>query len=148
MRFCIAAVDAARWSAAFHPADGRNMGEALIESHRALGEAICRRLRAEISKLGFTAVAVEEITPVFGQARFTTSRDPYSGNDTLCGYWHDANGQRCGEMKFHADGTFFAEYDVVRPHPRDPRWFVEGVAAWGRDPDIKAEPKLLPNPGQ
>lgn len=124
------------------------MGDARIESHRELGEAICRRLRAEISKLGFPAVAVDEITPQYAEASFSFTRDPYSGDDTLCGYWHNINGQRCGEMKFHADGTFFAEYDVVRPHPKDPRWFVEGVAAWGRDSEIKAEPKLLPNPGR
>ncbi len=47
-------------------------------------------------------------------------------------------------MLFHADGSFFAEYDVIRDHPGDPRWFVEAVNAWGRGSDIRSEPRLLP----
>ncbi|MBP1148588.1 MULTISPECIES: hypothetical protein [Methylocaldum] len=120
-----------------------NTTEPMMKAHQLLGEAICARLITEIHGLGFLP---EQITmkPVFSEARFETSRDPFSGKDTLCAYWHHPNGHRVGEMKFHADGTFFAEYDVVLPHPKDPRWFVEGVVAWGRDDVIKSEPKLLP----
>jgi hypothetical protein len=106
------------------------------------GEAVCGRLLSEIHKLGFLP---DQLThaPVYDEASFETSKDPYSGEDTLCAYWQNPRGYRVGHMKFHGDGSFYAEYDVVLPHPKDPRWFVEGVVAWGRDDIIKSEAKLL-----
>jgi hypothetical protein len=35
---------------------------------------------------------------------------------------------------------------VVKPHPKKSKWFVEGVSAWGKAENIKAEPKLLAMP--
>jgi hypothetical protein len=116
----------------------------MIENFQARGEAICERMAQEILKLGFGDDQVLRLKPIYADASFETSRDPFSGVATLYGVWHDGRGQRLGEIKFHGDGSFFAEYDVVLPHPRDTRWFVEGVTAWGRDDIIKAEPKLLP----
>jgi hypothetical protein len=106
-------------------------------------EAVCARLLSEIHKLGFTPEQLLR-TPIYDQASQEISTDPYSGEDTLCLYWQNSHGHRVGQMKFHGDGSFYAEYDVVLPHPRDPRWFVEGVVAWGRDDLIKSEAKLLP----
>jgi hypothetical protein len=60
------------------------------------------------------------------------------------GEWRDRKGQKQGNLVFHADGSFFVEYDVVRAHPRDARWFVEAVNAWGQGTDIRAEARLLP----
>ncbi len=114
---------------------------------REQGEAVCARLQTEIHKLGFMPGQLSH-EPVYDQALFETSRDPYSGEDTLCAYWQNPRGHRIGQMKFHGDGSFYAEYDVVLPHPKDPRWFVEGVAAWGRDGLIKSEAKLLPALGE
>jgi len=111
------------------------------------GEAVCVRLTDEIRKLGFPEEQIARLRPDYAAARFETSTDPYSGETTRCGTWHDARGQRIGEIKFHGDGSFFAEFDVVLPHPEDSRWFVEGVTAWGRGDIIKAEPKLLPSLG-
>jgi hypothetical protein len=121
--------------------------EPMTKAHQPLGEAICARLITEIHGLGFLPEQIA-MKPVYSEARFETSRDPFSGKNTLCAYWYNPEGYRVGEMKFHADGTFFAEYDVVLPHPKDPRWFVEGVVAWGRDDVIKSEPKLLPAIGE
>ncbi|QJD28624.1 hypothetical protein [Methylococcus geothermalis] len=106
------------------------------------GEAVCARLRREIEKLG---IAPDRLTrlPVYDEAEFEASKDPYSGEETLCGRWRDARGHSIGQMKFHGDGSFYAEFDVVLPHPGDPRWFVEGVTAWGRGDVIKSEAKLL-----
>jgi hypothetical protein len=115
----------------------------MIETFQSRGEAICRRMTLEMQKLGFSDEQLLKLRPVYSDASFETSRDPYSGEAALCGSWRDARGQRIGEIKFHGDGSFFAEYDVVLPHPTDARWFVEGVTAWGRDETIKAEPKLL-----
>jgi hypothetical protein len=50
----------------------------------------------------------------------------------------------CGTLLIHTDGSFFAEYDVIREHPRDTRWFVEVVTAWGRGGIIRFVPRLLP----
>jgi hypothetical protein len=121
--------------------------EPMVQAHLSLGEAICARLIAEIYELGFLPEQIA-MKPVYSEASFETSRDPFSGTDTLCAYWRSPKGHRVGEMKFHADGTFFAEYDVVLPHPKDPRWFVEGVVAWGRGDVIKSEAKLLPALGE
>lgn len=116
----------------------------MTEQHRKhLGEALCAHLLCEIHKLGFMPEQLTH-TPVYDQAGMETSKDPYSGEETLCVYWKDPRGHRIGEMKFHGDGSFYAEYDVVLPHPKDPRWFVEGVVVWGRDDIIKSEAKLLP----
>jgi len=32
----------------------------------------------------------------------------------------------------------------VEPHPKDERWFVEAVNAWGKNDTVKAELRLLP----
>jgi hypothetical protein len=64
----------------------------------------------------------------------------------LVGYWYDAKQQRIGQLRFHGDGSFYAEYDIVLPHPKKPRCFVEAINAWGNEQNIKTEPKLLEIP--
>lgn len=110
---------------------------------RPLGEAICRRLVAEIDKLGFPEEKLPPL-PVFDEAGFATAKDPYSGLESLVGTWLNKQGYRIGEIKLHGDGSFYAEYDVALPHPTNARWFVEAVVAWGRGDTIKTEAKLLP----
>jgi len=72
------------------------------------------------------------------------SRDPASGQDSLLGEWRDQRGHKQGELTFHADGTFYAEYDVIRVHPRNGRLFLEAVNAWGKGAEIKVEPRIMP----
>lgn len=113
-----------------------------IDSNRELGTAICLRLCEEINKLGFAAD-----DPHYDKARFELLKDPFTGDYNLTGYWHDAaKKQRIGQLQFNSDGSFYAEYDVIKPHPTQPRRFVEGVSAWGRANQIKAEAKLLDMP--
>lgn len=119
-----------------------SMLEAQVQAARGLGQAICAALIGEACKLGFAGTELE--LPEFDGARYSLQRDPASGRDSLVCDWTDARGQRCGHLLFHADGSFWAEYDVVRPHPSDGRWFVEAVTAWGRDNMIRTEPRLLP----
>lgn len=102
------------------------------------------RLRDEVEKLGFDAEAVSLLAP--DAASYRLERDPSDGSHSLAGQWRDQRGNLCGRLLFHADGSFFVEQDVVRPHPRQPRWFVEAVSAWGRDGQIKSEARLLPIP--
>ena len=79
-----------------------------------------------------------------GEGSYELSNDPASGEDSLVGVWRDAHGRKRGTLLIHADGSFFAEFDVIREHPRDGRWFVEAVTAWGRGAIIRSEPRLLP----
>ena len=112
------------------------------EQVRSQGESICSALAFEVEKIGLGEKAL--VIAPWERARFEIQRDPASGQTSLVGTWRDTNGQRVGSIIFHYDGSFFAEYDVVEQHPRERRWFVEAVNAWGKNNSIKAEPRLLP----
>lgn len=113
-----------------------------IDAISPLAYAICRALVEQLDRLGFPSGSVSVGDP--SQAAYRLEQDPASGEHSLVGEWRDPKGQKLGNLVFHADGSFFVEYDVIRPHPGDKRWFVEAVNAWGRDSDIRAEPRLLP----
>ncbi len=113
-----------------------------IDSVGLLARAICSTLDDELGKLGFSQGKVT--IAAHTDAEYRLDRDPASGKNSLVGIWRNKEGDKCGELLFHADGTFFAEYDVIRVHPKKPRWFVEAVTAWGRGSTIKSEPRLLP----
>lgn len=109
-----------------------------------LAQAIRTALTAQLDKLGFIPGSVPVGDPAI--AAYRLERDPACGEHALVGEWRDHQGQKQGGLVFHQDGSFFVEYDVIRTHPRDDRWFVEAVNAWGRGADIRAEPRLLPVP--
>ena len=111
-----------------------------IDETSRLAHAICRAMQDEVRKLGLTDVTIADPR----DAVYRLSTDPASGLDSLLGVWRDADGQKKGELTFHADGSFYAELDVIRTHPRNGRLFVEAVNAWGRGNEIRAEPRLLP----
>ena len=115
-----------------------------LQEVQSLGEVVCIRLKSEAVKLGLGDDVIE---PMLTQANYTMSRDPANGKDSLVGIWRDAKGNKLGEILFHADGSFFAEYDVIRNHPGDSRWFVEAVTAWGKGSTVRSEPRLLPIQG-
>jgi len=117
-----------------------------IIKNRDLAESVCLRLSEEINKLGFAEAEIEDY-PNFDEASFELIKDPYTGEHNLSCYWYDkSKKQRIGRLQFNSDGTFYAEYDVVKTHPNKSKWFVEGVTAWGKAENIKAEAKLLPMP--
>jgi len=122
------------------------MGEAalqqLIEHSAPMAREICRAMQEQVVQLGFAEGEVVIGDP--GRASYRLSRDPASGEDSLLGEWRDARGQKLGELTFHFDGSYYAEYDVIRTHPGNERLFVEAVNAWGRDGRISAEPRMLP----
>lgn len=109
---------------------------------RSLGEQVCAALENEYCKLGFDAEQALGVD--FDALVFALKRDPFSQQDSVEGIWLDGQRQRLGSLVFHADGSFFAEYDVVKPHPVKPRWFVEAVTAWGQGGEVKSEARLLP----
>lgn len=114
--------------------------ESRLTEVRQIAESICEALRSEVYKMGFS---VNSIDPSIDRAEYSLSRDPANGKNSLVGIWRDNRGQKQGEILFHADGSFFAEYDVISEHPKKPQWFVEAVTAWGREQNIKSEPRLL-----
>ena len=117
-----------------------------ISKNRQLAECICQRLCEEINKLGFGAAEIKHY-PDYDQASFVLIKDPYTGDNNLTCHWYDdSKKSRIGRLQFNSDGTFYAEYDVVKTHPRKANWFVEGVTAWGKAENIKSEAKLLPMP--
>jgi hypothetical protein len=107
-----------------------------------LGQAICVAMENELHKIGF--IHPETLIGRFDSVEFQISRDPSNGEEALKGAWRTAQGRSVGMVIFYADGTFYAEHDVVRPHPTSRRWFVEVVTAWGRGAHVKAEARLLP----
>lgn len=107
-------------------------------------DQIAARLIEQIEALGFAQGAVRFHPP--GDAVFRLEKDPSNGRYSLVGEWRDERGLKFGELLFHSDGSFFVEQDIALPHPGRPKWFVEAVNAWGREGQIKAEPRLLPMP--
>jgi hypothetical protein len=116
-----------------------------IQQFSGLGELVCARLKMEAVKLGLEDDVIE---PLMEMADYVLSHDRVEGKDSLVGTWRDVKGNKLGEILFHADGSFYAEYDVICNHPTDKRWFVEAVTAWGRGSNIRSEARLLPLPGQ
>ena len=117
-----------------------------ITVNRHLAENVCQRLSAEINTLGFAAAEIKHY-PNYDDAIFELIKDTYTGKHNLTCYWYDEfNKQRICRLQFNSDGTFYAEYDVVKTHPGKSKWFVEGVTAWGKADNIKAEAKLLQMP--
>ncbi len=111
---------------------------------QGLSGEIAACLLEEVEKIGFAAQEVVLQSPE--DAVYRLERDPANGSYSLVGEWRDERGIKLGLLLFHADGSFFVEQDVVRPHPQRSRWFVEAVNAWGREGKIKAEARLLPMP--
>ncbi len=119
--------------------------EQAIEAKRAFGKAVCQRIAENIVKLGF-AVQTQLSLPDFDAAQFSLVTDPYTQSQDLVGYWYNTCKQRIGQIQFHGDGSVYAEYDVVQPHPSKKHYFVEAINAWGRQDNIKTEAKLLDIP--
>ena len=116
-----------------------------IEAKRSFGLAVCDKIALVIAKLGFPdSIALS--LPLFENAQFHLVTDPYTQSRDLIGYWYNEGKQRVGQIRFHGDGSFYAEYDVVQPHPTKKKWFVEAINAWGQQDNIKAEAKLLDLP--
>ncbi|MCK9606541.1 MAG: hypothetical protein M0R33_08825 [Methylomonas sp.] len=119
--------------------------EQQIAAKRDFGTAVCRRIGENIAKLGFST-QTNINPPNFDAAEFSLVTDPFTQSQDLVGYWYKPGKQRIGQIKFHGDGSFYAEYDVVQPHPSKKHFFVEAINAWGQQDNIKTEAKLLDIP--
>lgn len=118
-----------------------------ISAAASQAESICVALNAQILKLGFPPERAD--IALGDHVQYSLQRDTFTGQDALVGVWiHPTGGYKLGSLLFHADGSFFAEYDVLQPHPSKSKWFVEAVTVWGRDDKIKGDPRLLPALGE
>lgn len=119
--------------------------ELTIQQKRAYGKAVCQRISENIARLGFPLQTQLKL-PDYENAQFSLVTDPFTQSQDLVGYWYNNGQQRIGQIKFHGDGSFYAEYDVVQPHPVKKQYFVEAINAWGQMDNIKTEAKLLDIP--
>lgn len=104
---------------------------------------IMHRLAHELDRLNLPE-AVTLLTAE--QVQWRLSRDPASGQYALIGLWQNAAGYRCGSLAFHADGSYFVEQDLLKPHPNKPAWFVEALTVWGKNDQMVSEPRLIAMP--
>lgn len=79
------------------------------------------------------------IVPAFETARFTLEHDLYDGSESLRAAFFRSQHYCIGFLLFHSDGSSFAEYHVMRPHPLRPKLFIEAVEAWVRDGKIQTD---------
>jgi hypothetical protein len=70
-------------------------------------------------------------------------RDSFDGSEPFYAEWHDEKDRKLGEIIVQTGGQFFAEFDVLKNHPSDKRWYVEAVTAWGKPGVVKSELRLL-----
>lgn len=118
--------------------------EAYFAQIRELADKIVQQMEGDVKQLGFTAEQLNLKKP--GDAIYRLEKDPSNGQNSLVGDWRDDKGIKTGSLQFNSEGHFFVEQDIVQPHPRDKRWFVEAVNAWGNATKIKSEARLIANP--
>ncbi len=110
----------------------------------ALGERIAAALQQEAERFSATGAAPKI---ELAAAKFKLVTDPSNQRPGYEGVWRDARNNRCGTLTFNSDGSFYGEYDLFCPHPRDVRWFVEMVTAWGDGATLRCEAQLIPGLG-
>jgi len=115
-----------------------------IAAASAHGAELIAALQAKIDglKLPGEAIAV----PSFDTARFTLEQDLYNGQQTLRAAFFPTPRYCIGFLLFHSDGSRFAEYHIMRPHPARPALFIEAVEAWVRDGKIQTDTRLTVMP--
>jgi hypothetical protein len=119
--------------------------------------AVPRQLPAELETMAERIVAALQKTALdytttgaapkieLAEIRFTRVIDPGNQLPGYEGVWRNARNDRCGTLTINSDSSFYAEYDLFCPHPRDPRWFVEMVTAWGNETSLRSEATLIPS---
>lgn len=115
-----------------------------IASAAQHGVALIAALQEKIARLNLPGEAIA--IPPFEAARFTLEHDLYNGKQTLRAAFYPSQHYCIGFLLFHSDGSSFAEYHVMRPHPTRPEVFIEAVEAWVRDGKIQTDTRLAMMP--
>lgn len=108
-------------------------------------EALAERIVSVLQKeaVNFTATGAAPKIEL-AALQFTRVVDPGNQLPGYEGVWRNSRNERCGTLTINSDNSFYAEYDLFCPHPRDPRWFVEMVTAWGNAESLRSEATLIP----
>lgn len=117
------------------------VSQSLPAGFKALAERIVQALQQEAERY-----TLPGSTPGIGleAVQFICITDRSNQLPGYEGIWRNARNARCGMLTLNSDGSFYAEYDLFCPHPRDTRWFVEMVTVWGNGETIRCEAKLIP----
>ena len=109
-------------------------------------EALVERIVTALQKEATNHTATGA-TPTIELAalQFTKVVDPGNQLPGYEGIWRNSRNDRCGTLTINSDNSFYAEYDLFCPHPRDPRWFVEMVTAWGNETSLHNKTTLIPS---
>jgi len=109
-------------------------------------EALAERIVAALQQTAsnYTATGLTPRIELAG-VKFTRVIDPGNQLPGYEGVRRNARNDRCGTLTINSDNSFYAEYDLFCPHPRDPRWFVEMVTAWGNKTSLRSEASLIPS---
>jgi hypothetical protein len=108
-------------------------------------EALAERIVSALQKEAINHTATGAAPRIrLDAVQFTKVIDPGNQLPGYEGVWRNARNDRCGTLTINSDNSFYAEYDLFCPHPRDVRWFVEMVSAWGREDVVRSEAKLIP----
>lgn len=108
-------------------------------------ETAARRLVEMLRGEATRYVAADRLPDIrLEAAALSRVTDPANGLPGYEGVWRNHLNERVGKLIFNSDGSYYAEYDLCVRHPSRPGWFVEAVTAWGRDGQVKAEPRILP----
>ena len=97
---------------------------------------------AALLEMGFEGV--DTTMPAFEACKFAAVNDDYDGEERITGRWLDDEGQQIAHFIRYANGSLFAEKDVLKAHPAQPEHFVEVIEVWGRPGNLKREARLLP----
>jgi hypothetical protein len=109
-------------------------------------EVLAKRIVSALQKEAINHTATGAAPKIeLAALQFTRVIDPGNQLPGYEGVWRNARNDRCGTLTINSDNSFYAEYDLFCPHPRDPRWFVEMVTAWGNEESLRSEAALIPS---
>jgi len=118
------------------------MSDLACDALRSEIDEVCSTFRSVLLGMGFEGD--HAAMPAFGQCTLSAVNDDYDGEERITGSWVDADGRQLAHFIRYANGSMFAEKDVLQPHPTQPEHFVEAIEVWGRPGQLKHEARLLP----
>lgn len=113
-----------------------------VDDFSQIGDQVCQSLADYLSAMGMDCQSLPRIETT--GLVYSEQRDPYSGEVSLQGEWHDNHGVLCGSLSYRENGSLYIEHDILQPHPTDQRWIIEAITAWGLPSELNIEPKLMP----
>lgn len=104
-------------------------------------DEVCATFQTVLLNLGFEENEI--LVATFEACRISTAQDDFDRQERMLVEWIGKGGDRFANLVRYADGSLFAEHDVLRPHPQNPDLFVEAIEIWGRAGSLKGEARLL-----